>query len=235
VEQFESIRRDRRDQGLSIRELARRHGVHRRTVRQALADASPPPRKSPEREAAAFGPYEPVVEAWLTADLDAARKQRHTARRVWQRLLEEQGADLAESTVRPHVARLKVQVGLSRKEVMVPQTHPEAAEAEVDFGQFEVSIAGVVLRLWMFIMRLSHSGKAVHIAYANQAQESFLDGHVKAFQSFGGVPVGMIRYDNLKPAVLRCLLGRERFENLVTCRRSCVGEVCNAFRERRQR
>ncbi len=212
VEQFEGIRRDRRE-GLSIRQLAVKYRVHRRTVRAALVDAVPPPRKAPEREAVAFGPYEPVVRAWLIADLDAPRKQRHTARRVWQRLLEEYDAQVAESTIRPHVARLKVEVGLARKEVMVPQTHPPAAEAEVDFGQFEVSIAGVVLRLWMFVMRLSHSGRAVHIAYANQAQESFLDGHVKAFEALGGVPTGMIRYDNLKPAVLKCLLGRERFEN----------------------
>jgi hypothetical protein len=111
------------------------------------------------------------------------------------------------------VARLKLEVGLAKREVMVPQTHPAGEEAEVDFGQFEASIAGVVIRLWMFVMRLSHSGKAVHIAYANQAQESFLDGHVKAFEAFGGVPTRMIRYDNLKPAVLRCMLGRERFEN----------------------
>ncbi len=213
MEQFERIRRDRRDEQLSIRALARRHGVHRRTVRQALADATPPPRKSAERDAAAFGPYEELVTGWLTADLDAPRKQRHTARRVWQRLVEEHGAQLAESTVRPHVARLKVEVGLVRREVMVPQAHPAGEEAEVDFGQFEASIAGVVLRLWMFVLRLSHSGRAVHIAYANQAQESFLDGHVKAFEALGGVPTGMIRYDNLKPAVLRCLLGRERFEN----------------------
>ena len=213
MEQFERIRRDRRDEGLSIRQLAVKHGVHRRTVRQALRDATPPERKSVEREAASFGPYEQLVTGWLTADLDAPRKQRHTARRVWQRLVEEQGAELAESTVRPHVARLKVEVGLVRREVMVPQTHPAGQEAEVDFGQFEASIAGVVLRLWMFILRLSHSGKAVHVAYANQAQESFLDGHVKAFEALDGVPIGMIRYDNLKPAVLRCLLGRERFEN----------------------
>jgi transposase len=212
VEQFERIRRDARE-GASIRELARRHKVHRRTVRQALADATPPPRKPAEREAVAFGAYEPIVRDWLSADLDAPRKQRHTARRVWQRLVDEHGADLAESTVRPHVARLKLEVGLAKREVMVPQTHPEAEEAEVDFGQFEASIAGVVVRLWMFVMRLSHSGKAVHIAYANEAQESFLDGHVKAFEVLGGVPTKMIRYDNLKPAVLKCLLGRERFEN----------------------
>ena len=67
--------------------------------------------------------------------------------------------------------------------------------------------------MWMFCLRLSHSGKAVHIAYANQTQESFLDGHVRAFARLEGVPTGMIRYDNLKPAVIRVALGRERFEH----------------------
>ena len=109
VEQFEGIRRDRR-QGLSIRQLAAKHQVHRRTVRAALADAVPPPRKVPEREAVAFGPFEGVVRSWLVADLDAPRKQRHTARRVWQRLLDEHDAHVAESTIRPHVARPKVEV-----------------------------------------------------------------------------------------------------------------------------
>lgn len=198
---------------MSIRELARRHGVHRRTVRAALADATPPPRKAPNRAAPVLGPHDEVVRAWLRADLEAPKKQRHTARRVWQRLVEEQGATVAESTVRARVAQLKVEVGLTRREVMVPQTHGPAEEAEVDFGEFRAVIGGVVMRLWMFVLRLSHSGKAVHIAYANQAQESFLDGHVRAFAALGGVPVGMIRYDNLKPAVLTCALGRERFEN----------------------
>jgi hypothetical protein len=74
-------------------------------------------------------------------------------------------------------------------------------------------IAGVMTKLFMFCLRLSHSGKAVHVAYANQSQESFLDGHVRAFEALGGVPVGMIRYDNLTPAVIRVALGRERLEN----------------------
>ena len=74
-------------------------------------------------------------------------------------------------------------------------------------------IGGVLMKLWMFVLRLSHSGKAVHVAYANQAQESFLDGHVVAFERLGGVPTGMIRYDNLTAAVVRVVLGRERVEN----------------------
>jgi transposase len=213
VEQFERIRRDARDEGLSIRALAAKHKVHRRAVRQALADAVPPPRKIPVRVAPVLGPHVATVRGWLTEDLDAPRKQRHTARRIWQRLIEEEGVSVAESSVRALVRELKVEVGLDRRQVSVPQTHAPGEEAEVDFGEFSAVIAGVVVRLWMFVLRLSHSGKAVHIAYANQAQESFLDGHVQAFDRLGGVPTGMIRYDNLKPAVLRVLLGRERWEN----------------------
>jgi hypothetical protein len=115
--------------------------------------------------------------------------------------------------VRNLVARLRVEMGADRCQVMVPQTHPAAEEAEVDFGEFFASIAGVVMKLYMFCMRLSHSGKAFHVAYANQAQESFLDGHVQAFEAFGGVPTGKVRYDNLKPAVIRIVLGRERLQH----------------------
>jgi transposase len=212
VEQFERIRRDSRDEGLSIRELARRHRVHRRTVRAALADAVPPARKPPVRVAPVLGAHEELVRGWLVADREVPRKQRHTARRVWQRLVEEEGVQVAESSVRSLVARLRAELGTPR-DVAVPQTHPVGVEAEVDFGEFHAVIAGVLERLWMFVLRLSHSGKAVHIAYANQAAESFLDGHVRAFAALGGVPTGMIRYDNLKPAVLKVLLGRERSEN----------------------
>ena len=78
----------------------------------------------------------------MTADLDAPRKQRHTARRIWQRLLEEEGAVVAESSVRALVAQLRVEVGLVRRSVSVPQTHLPAAEAEVDFGEFSAVLAG---------------------------------------------------------------------------------------------
>ena len=213
MEQFESIRRDARVDEMSIRGLADKHRVHRRTVRAALADAVPPVRKPPARTAPVLGPHEATIRGWLVADLTAPRKQRHTARRVWQRLLDEQGAVVAESSVRQLVAQLRVEIDGGRAQVMVPQTHPPAEEAEVDFGEFQAVIAGVVMKLFMFCLRLSHSGKAVHVAYANQSQESFLDGHVRAFEALGGVPVGMIRYDNLTPAVIRVALGRERLQN----------------------
>jgi transposase len=213
VELFEVIRREFRDQDVSIRELAARHGVHRRTVRAALADAVPPQRKTPVRRSPALGAYQDTVRGWLLEDQSAPRKQRHTARRIWQRLVEEEAGVMAESSVRHLVARLRRELGSGRSLVSVPQTHPAGREAEVDFGEFQAVIAGVLTKVWMFVLRLSHSGRAVHVAYGNQASESFLDGHVQAFEALGGVPTGMIRYDNLTPAVIRVLLGRDRSQN----------------------
>jgi transposase len=213
VELFEKIRKDRRLEGLSIRELAERHGTHRRTVRQALAEAVPPPRKLyPARPRPAIDEWVAVIDAWLLADKSVPRKQRHTARRIWQRLVAEHEATCSEVTVSRHVARRRVELGLATREVSIPQTHLAGAEAEVDFGEFYATIAGLVVKCWMFVMRLSHSGKAFHVAFATQAQEAFLEGHVLAFEYFGGVP-GRIRYDNLKPAVIRVLKGRDRTES----------------------
>jgi transposase len=212
VELFETIRRDRRLEGLSIRELAERHKVHRRTVRHALDGPVPPQRKSYSvRPRPAIGAWVAVIDAWLLADRDAPRKQRHTARRVWQRLVAEHGAQLAEVTVSRYVARRRVELGLDRVEVMVPQVHLPGAEAEVDFAEIHTGLGGDLAKLWMFVMRLSCSGRAFHFAFATQAQEAFLEGHVLAFAHFGGVP-GRIRYDNLGPAVVRVLKGRDRTE-----------------------
>src|SRR5690348_4851075 len=212
VELFEQIRRDERAGGLSIRELAAKHHVHRRTVRQALASPVPPPRKVyPPRPRPAVGAYAQVIDGWLVADQGVPRKQRHTARRVWQRLVAEHGATLAEVTVSRYVARRRAELGLDQIEVTVPQAHLPGAEAEVDFAEFCAQVAGTLIKLWMFVMRLSCSGRAFHVAFATQAQEAFLEGHVLAFEYFGAVP-GRIRYDNLGPAVIRVLKGRDRTE-----------------------
>lgn len=209
VELFAAIRRDARVEELSIRELARRHGVHRRTVRAALESAQPPPRKAPARAAPRLDPYKPAIEAMLCSDLDAPRKQRHTARRIHARLVEEHGAsDLSYSTVRDWVrvrrAQIEVEAG-RRVEVFVPQEHAPGAHAEVDFGEVWVVLAGVKTKCHMFVFRLSHSGKAIHRVYPTQGQEAFLEGHVTAFEAIGGVPTGHIRYDNLTSAVAQVL------------------------------
>jgi transposase len=212
VELFEQIRKDRRVEGSSIRELADRHHVHRRTVRQALDSAVPRPRRPyPQRPRPAIDAYATVIDGWLLADRQVPRKQRHTARRVWQRLVAEHGAACSEVTVSRYVARRKAELGLDGAEVTVPQQHLPGVEAEVDFGEFHAMIAGTLLKLWLFVLRLSCSGRAFHVAFATQAQEAFLDGHVLAVEYLGGVP-GRIRYDNLKPAVTRVLKGRDRDE-----------------------
>jgi transposase len=211
VELFELIRRDHDAEHLSIRELARRHGVHRRAVRQALASAVPPARKPPEgRPAPALGPYRALIDEWLRADREAPRKQRHTARRVWQRLTEEHGAQVAETTVRDYVRARRRQIGLPG-EAFVPQVHHPGQEAEVDWGEATVIMRAAPLRVGLFYLRACHSGVAYVAAFPRMTQQAFLEGHAGAFAFFGGV-FGLVRYDNLSSAVKLVLRGRRRVE-----------------------
>ena len=212
MELFEHIRRDQREAGASIRELARRHRVHRRTVRQALRSAVPPPRKPASTAAPRLGPHRATIREWLTADVSAPRKQRHTARRIWQRLVDERGATAAESTVRAYVGRVRRELESGSATVTIPQLHPPGEEAEVDFGRVSVYLDGAFTELSMFVMRLSHSGRAVHVCSPSEGQEAFLEGHTLAFERLGGVPA-RVRYDNLKAAVSRVLAGRDRVES----------------------
>src|SRR6266511_1000099 len=151
VELFERIRREHRDEGVGIRALAERHRVHRRTVRQALESAVPPARKPPERQAPALGGHEATIRGWLQEDQAVPRKQRHTARRVWQRLRDERGAMVAESTVRAFVAQVKAELARDVARVTLPQEHAPGEEAEVDFGEFGVVVAREGVRLWLFV------------------------------------------------------------------------------------
>jgi transposase len=212
VELYERIRKDSRDRGLSIRALAAEHHVHRRTVREALASSVPAERKTPDRVAPALGPWMLIIRAWLVADRQVPRKQRHTARRVWQRLVVEYGATVAESTVRAYVAQVNFELDNTLWAVTVPQTHGPGEEAECDFGEFMAVIEGVWVKCWMFCLRLSYSGRGFHVAFCHQAQEAFFEGHVLGFEHFGSVPA-RIRYDNLRAAVARVLFGRDRLEN----------------------
>jgi transposase len=218
VELFEAIRRDHRRDGLSIRALADRHGVHRRTVRQALGEAVPPARKTPVRAAPKLDPAKALIDAMLIVDLTAPRKQRHTARRVLARLVDEHDmTDLTYSAVRDYVAKRRPEIwaaaGKATEEAFVPQTHAPGAEAEVDFADLWIDLAGIRTKCFLFTLRLSYSGKSVHRAYSTQGQEAFLEGHQQAFDVLGGTPVDKIRYDNLKSAVSRVLFGRNRTES----------------------
>lgn len=218
AELFEAIRRDARREELSIRALAERHGVHRRTVRAALDSATPAPRKPRVAQAPKLEPVKAFIDAMLVADLGAPRKQKHTARRVHARLVDEHGAgDLSYSTVRDYVSRRRPEVaaeaGRRLETAFVPQTHLPGGEAEVDFGDVWVELAGELTKCFLFTLRLSYSGKAVHRVFASQGQEAFIEGHLAAFAMLGGVPTDKIRYDNLRSAVSRVLLGRSRTES----------------------
>jgi transposase len=211
MELFEQIRRDRDREGLSTRALAVRHGVHRRAVRQALASPVPPAKRSPvSRPAPKLGAYRALIDTWLEADRDAPRKQRHTARRVWQRLVEEQNAEVSERQVSRYVRARRRELG-DIGEAFVPQHHAPGAEAEVDWGEAIALIDGQQVRVHVFQLRLCHSGAAFAGAFLRETQQAFLEGHADAFEYLGGVP-GLVRYDNLTSAVKQVLRGRRRVE-----------------------
>jgi Mu transposase-like protein len=218
VELFARIRDDHRQLGLGVRALARRYGVHRRTVREALGSPVPAPRKTPVRRSELRDLVGPRIDAMLREDLDAPRKQRHTSRRIWQRLADEQGVAVSYSYVCQYAGQRRAQIEAEHRAAagsvagFVPQAKEPGAEAEVDFGPVTVVVDGDQLACQMFAYRLSYSGKGVHRVYASCAQEAFFEGHVTAFEVTGGVPWRHIRYDNLSPAVAKVMTGRSRAE-----------------------
>lgn len=210
VELFELIRRDY-EQGLSKRAIARKHHVHRRAVRQAIASAIPPERRPSVRprpvfteEARAF------VDGVLLADRRAPRKQRHTARRIWQRLNEELGCTAAESTVRAYVHDRKRELGLG-VQAFVPQNHPPGAQGEVDFYEADFHFPRGQQTAQVISVRSEFSAAALHVAYPSQTQSALLDGIGRGLEFAGGV-FGIMRFDNLRLAVARVIRGQRRVE-----------------------
>jgi transposase len=152
VELYAAIRRDARA-GMSGRAMERKHGVGRRTIIKALSSAWPEPRKKQPPRSSRPDPFKPVIDEILRADLDAPRKQRHTVTLIFYRLIDEHGmSDVSYPVVRAYVAERRPQVraeaGRGPAEVFVPQSHRPGAEAEVDFGEVVVWLAGEC-RLWM--------------------------------------------------------------------------------------
>jgi transposase len=217
VDLYAAIRRDARA-GISSRALMREHGVGFRTVKAALESVWPEPRKRPRPRGTRLDAYKPLIDQMLRVDLDAPRKQRHTVKRIFDRLVDEHAAEeVTYPMVRAYVAdrrpQIKVEAGRGPVDAFIPQTHRPGAEAEVDFGDVKVRLAGELVTCYLFAMRLCYSGKAVHRIFASCGQEAFLEGHVHALSVLGGVPTGKVRYDNLKAAVARVLGSRTRAEN----------------------
>lgn len=212
---FEQIRRDSRVEGLSVRALAKRHRVHRRTVRQALTSAVPPTPARRSWQRTKVTPFTTAIDEMLRADLTAPRKQRHTVVRILARLVDEHGAtDLTYRTVRTYVAQrrppINAEAGRPPPEVFIAQIHQPGAEAEVDFAELWVDLPAGRTKCYLFTMRLCFSGRAVHRVFATQSQEAFLEGHIEAFTELGGVPTKHVKYDNLKSAVTTVLFGTDR-------------------------
>jgi len=213
VELFEQLRREYEFGIGTLRGVARKFGVHRRLVREAVSQALPPPRKRPQRPRPRLDPVRPFIEAMLEADRTAPRKQRHTARRIFLRLRAEQPAfPIAESTVREYVRDRKHALGLRGKVTCVPQSYAWGSEGQADWYEAVAELGGVRQTLQVFALRSMASGGAFHWAYTHATQQAFLEAHELAFRYFGGV-FHRLRYDNLALAVKRILRGRERSQS----------------------
>jgi transposase len=212
VELFEEIRREYEFGEGIVLGVARKLGVHRRMVRQALASAEPPARRKWEHERPVIDPLRPFIDAILEADRNAPRKQRHTAHRIWRRIMTELPAPkVAEVTVRQYVRERKQELGWSTRETCVPQSYAPGQEGQVDWYEAWAELSGGPVKLQVFSLRSMVTGAAFHRAYQRATQQAFLEAHEQAFHYFGGV-FRLLRYDNLKSAVKKILQGHRREE-----------------------
>jgi len=211
MDQYAFIRTAHRAYGKNISELSRVTGHSRNTVKKALRGE---PWGYSEREKQPFpvlGRYLDTIDGWLKEDREVPKKQRHTARRIYHRLVEEYDYKGGESTVRRYVSMAKIKLGLDRPGAFIP-CDPEAGfEAEVDWGTATAEIGGKRQTIKIFCMRSKYSGKHFVRAYPCERQQAFFDAHLHGFQFFGGIFPVLI-YDNLTTAVRKVLQGRNRIE-----------------------
>ena len=197
VELYRKVRFACRD-GMSERAAARHFGISRESVKKMLRFSVPPGyrRRAPLRRPKLDG-FTEIIDRWLKEDLKQLRKQRHTAKRIFDRLRAEHGFSggytIVKDYVREHHRR--------RREMFVPLTHPPG-HGQADFGEARAVIGGVARKAHFFVFDLPHSDACYVRAYPAATAEAWIDGHVHAFAFFGGVPQSLL-YDND-----RCLVSR---------------------------
>jgi transposase len=200
VELYARVRRAVIVDKMSEREAARQFGLERETVRKMLRYAVPPGyrRLQPVRRPK-LGAWIGTIDQILEDDKAEGRKQRHTAKRIFERLRDEHSYTGGYTIVKDYVRLRK----LRQREMFVPLEHPPG-DAQADFGEAMVVIAGVVRKAHYLVVDLPQSDDCFVMAFPAETTEAFLEGHNHAFAYFGGVP-RTILYDNTKIAVARIL------------------------------
>jgi transposase len=201
MENWSEIRRRVLVEGVSRRQILRETGMHWRTLWKMLKHSEPPGyRQSQPRTKKKLEAYVGRIEQILKEDQAMPRKQRHTAKRIWERLKGEGftgGYTIVKDTVRAMTAH--------RQEVFVPLIH-RPGEAQVDFGEAVVKMNGELRKVSFFVMALPYSDGSFVMAFERECTETFWEGHVQAFEFFGGV-AKRISYDNTKIAVAKIIGG----------------------------
>ena len=205
MDQWADIRRRVLIDGESKRSVQRRYKIHWKTLQKILNQPEPPGyRQSKPRAKKKLGPFLPVIEEILRRDQQAPPKQRHTAKRVFERLRQEHGYAGGLTVVKEAVHAWRQR----HAEAFVPLAHPPG-EAQVDFGHAEVTLDGVPTPVALFVMTLPYSDALFCCAFPRECTEAFLEGHRRAFDFFGGVP-RRISYDNSKIAIAKITGSRTR-------------------------
>jgi transposase len=199
------------NEGLSLREIARRTKKDFRTVQKYAKSENWTPEvevKMAPEEYPVLGPYIPEINTWLEGDETEPRKQRHTIMRVYERLRKEQGYEGSYSTVKRYYHRKKEEIK-KREEGYLALTQPKG-HAEADFGEFKYYDGdGENQGGHALVVTFPYSNAGWMQVYRGQNQECLLEGLKRIFGHIGGVPV-RIRLDNMPTAVAQMLEGRER-------------------------
>jgi transposase len=203
MEEWLQIRERVLREGVSKRQILRETGMHWTTLERILSHPIPPGycRKQPISNK--IDPYLERIRKILEQDRSMPKKQRHTAKRIWE-LLQDDGFDGGYTIVKDAVRQIKK----CGQEVFMPLIH-RPGEAQVDFGQALVKMNGILRKVHFFVMALPYSDGFFVKAYERECTETFWDGHVHAFEFFGGVP-RRISYDNSKIAASKIIGPRQR-------------------------